>query len=550
MALRVAVASGNWSNPAIWNSGVIPGPNDIVASNTYTVTIDQNITVDTLTNTAQTKNTIVPIMTSNTIPSGIASSNVGVAWQAFDNDSSYWLVQTAQVGDYVQYQFPTARAVDQYSFTNGTSFNGSVSLQGSNNGINFTTLHTASVVITPSGTYESPLIGNSTLYLYYRFVLNSAIYVQITFVRFFEYLGTVPAAAGGGFVVSGTGYVVTCTSPITTAVTNATPLLTISSTGTNTFNISFNITISNQSQSYVLISGAGIVNWVGNIWGATAFNVGIFKINAAATLNVTGGIKQNVSVNFSHTIVASQPNYTINITGEIGFSLGQSAQIIVLGASGVLNITGSVYGAIGLAVNSTTNITGNVISDGASIINSSGSFYLKIIGSIISNSIVSAIVSTSVSAINIFTGPFISSPTGILPLYVTRMHYQRTFGSYYEFRDNSTNGALPPAGPAPITRLVSLGTAIDAPAASNVRQGVVYAAGSLTGTMVVPAASNVANNVPVDNTVGTAVLDPNAIWAVPLTSINTLNSIGRRVKNAATVETTGAQIQTTLNNNE
>jgi hypothetical protein len=130
------------------------------------------------------------------------------------------------------------------------------------------------------------------------------------------------------------------------------------------------------------------------------------------------------------------------------------------------------------------------------------------------------------------------------------MHYQRTLGSYYEFRDNSTNGALPPAGPAPITRLVSPGTPIDAPAASNVRQGVVYAAGSLTGTMVVPSPSNVANNVPVDNTVGTAVLDPNAIWAVPLTSINTLNSIGRRVKNAATVETTGAQLESLIRDNE
>jgi len=53
--------------------------------------------------------------------------------------------------------------------------------------------------------------------------------------------------------------------------------------------------------------------------------------------------------------------------------------------------------------------------------------------------------------------------------------------------------------------------------------------------------------VPVDNTVGTAILDPNAIWSVPLTSINTLNSIGRRVKNAATVETTGAQIESILN---
>jgi hypothetical protein len=129
------------------------------------------------------------------------------------------------------------------------------------------------------------------------------------------------------------------------------------------------------------------------------------------------------------------------------------------------------------------------------------------------------------------------------------MHYRRTIGSYYEFRNNSTNGALPPAASAPATRLVSPDTVADSPIPANVRQGTVYSLGSQTGTMIVPSPSNVANNVPVDNTVGTAVLDPNAIWAVPLTSINTLNSIGRRVKNAATVETTGAQIQTTLNNN-
>jgi len=48
-----------------------------------------------------------------------------------------------------------------------------------------------------------------------------------------------------------------------------------------------------------------------------------------------------------------------------------------------------------------------------------------------------------------------------------------------------------------------------APVPANVRSGTVYgAAGGYTGTMVVPAASNVTLNVPVDNTVGAGIITP------------------------------------------
>ena len=51
------------------------------------------------------------------------------------------------------------------------------------------------------------------------------------------------------------------------------------------------------------------------------------------------------------------------------------------------------------------------------------------------------------------------------------MHYRRTLGSYYEFRDNSTNGALPPAAPAPATRLNSPEVGSDLPVVADVRFG-------------------------------------------------------------------------------
>ncbi len=52
MANRYAVATGNWSNTAIWDGGTLPGVGDVVRPNGFTVTIDQSITVGELRNNA------------------------------------------------------------------------------------------------------------------------------------------------------------------------------------------------------------------------------------------------------------------------------------------------------------------------------------------------------------------------------------------------------------------------------------------------------------------------------------------------------------------
>ena len=50
MANRYAVASGNWSNPLIWDGGTLPSSGDTVRPNSYNVTINQDITVTELRN--------------------------------------------------------------------------------------------------------------------------------------------------------------------------------------------------------------------------------------------------------------------------------------------------------------------------------------------------------------------------------------------------------------------------------------------------------------------------------------------------------------------
>lgn len=52
MANRYAVATGNWSNPAIWDGGTLPVAGDAVRSNNFTITIDQNINVLSIRNDA------------------------------------------------------------------------------------------------------------------------------------------------------------------------------------------------------------------------------------------------------------------------------------------------------------------------------------------------------------------------------------------------------------------------------------------------------------------------------------------------------------------
>lgn len=53
MANRWAVQNGNWSSPSTWDGGIsIPGPGDVVGANTYTVTIDQDVSVAEIKTTA------------------------------------------------------------------------------------------------------------------------------------------------------------------------------------------------------------------------------------------------------------------------------------------------------------------------------------------------------------------------------------------------------------------------------------------------------------------------------------------------------------------
>ena len=235
-------------------------------------------------------------------------------------------------------------------------------------------------------------------------------------------------------------------------------------------------------------------------------------LGSNSTVNLTADLIQNQAGSFSNTMlpIRLESTNTLNITATTILSQAAARLISNLGT---VNITGNCYG-------STPYSNGHVISDGGTITIIGGMFgglgaivnggTVTVSGQISNNGGYMALRSTS--SLRLFNGA----------------QTQWTFGT-----DNLSVDAT----------LYTPGVATGHPAEANVRTGVVYGpTNSLTGTCAVPPANTVNLGVPVDNTTGTAFLTAADMWNVPLASITTPNSIGERLKDASTVQTTGAQL--------
>ena len=606
MALRVAVANGNWSNPAIWNGGLLPNPEDIVASNTYTVTIDQNINVDSLTNTAQLAVAETPKMTSNTTPSGIASSNDegygSFAWQAFANNvyqggdiSSRWITfGTASVSNpkWLAYEFTTPKVIVKYEIRHNSASTGSTDPRDWTfeawDGSIWIVLDTRTNQTHTTVNVEYDIV-NSTAYFKYRINITSSVNggnVQINEFRMFSTSLLSSAVAGGGFILNDG---VTLTTTGTTGLSASSSLIDFSSNGTATINCGTgNIvkpTTSNTSLYAIRVSGGGTLNVTGNIsFLSSNSRTIIVNTTAGATLNFTGNINAGQAPG-----IATLVSCTVNIVGNIfGCTTNGPLGGVDFMANGTLNITGNVYGSSGFNNNGygvrmglgNLNITGNIygstnnqgtsdygvflsniatvyitgnIYGGTSLIGSNhwglvtlSAVYLSQVGGIYSGYNIGGLTSSNNSAINLFSGPFICSEYGFFPYQVVRMHLIPSASSYIEFRDETTGGASAPFPAAPPTQLISPSTLISNLAISDVRFGTVYAMGTLTGALRMPTPNQVTFGVAVDDTFGNSVLTAASVWDYLVSNITVEGSIGMRLKNVATPQTIGEQLEAFL----
>lgn len=597
MGLKIAVANGNWSNPATWNGGLLPNVGDVIASNNFTVTIDQNVNVSLLTNTVQSGVSVVPVMTSATTPSGIVTSSSNydaarAAWNAFASSGMWISTNNPVMPQWIAYEFTSAKIIDTYSFTNGWSLAAMPKdfvFQGWN-GSSWVTLHT--VTGNTSSTYTSPSIGNTTAYIAYRFSItlinqtnpNGDQFVSMAAIKMFE-LGdfTGSSVAGGGFILNG-GITIdsinevgkgiingntTCitfsasgTSVINGRITNASSVSSIntivfSGNGTLTINGNF-ATADSSSRNNVLVSGNGTLNITGNLSHAT--NSQNILISGLSTnnpiINVVGTFSTGGSGSAANIFASSA--CTINITGNLPTGVNSGRCVTISSSSSVtLNITGNLVGlggngnAVSIGggvhyINITGNISGNPNQSTFPTFSSGVAHYFSHIGQQIGADGGLAVSASSSSAINLFSGPFISSPYGFVPFQCVRMHLIPNAASYFEFRDETTNGALSPGAIAPATQLVSPASVSDGPAVNNVRFGTTYALGTLTGTLRMPHPNQVTYGVAVDNTFGAAVLTAASVWDYLVSNITVENSIGMRLKNVSTPQTTGEQLEAFL----
>ena len=602
MAVRFAVASGNWSNPAIWDNGAVPVAGDDVYANGFNITIDQNINVFRITNQispVRVPALATPAMTSNTTPAGTGSVFSGgaggnaPAWQAFDQtDSLFWQSNVANTG-IIGYQFTIGKIIKQYAFYSWSTntFNPTAwTFQGSNDGVSYTTLETVTGFVPVINTwYVRNVSSNTTAYTYYRMNITAvqtagnapvirelqmsestgSVYGSIASGSFIStnniqisasatygiYAGTGGVAGNniGCFIITGSHFV-----GITGSV--------LGGTGTGAVG---------QNKHGITITNGGTGSIIGNIYGGqvqnlstSANNYGIFIISGSVT--VTGSLIGGTS---NECVALSILNGTASISGTLQLNGFASPMIIGAGVAQV-NFTGtsSPIQAGGPYSNVTAmKVTGNntgVINYNGPVIAANvpgirltaGTMTLNVTGSVYSaglnNTVDSAIISSVASTINV---------SGSITAATSTPAIQST----------STSGLVRVTGPlisqnnwpavySPKIQLFSTSTPTyefqtdtfnrdvifyDAaytsslPTQTNVRSGSFYGGSNeFSGSMAVPSASNVRYGVLVDNVTGSATLTPQDIFDYAVSSLTVSNTIGARLQNISTTQITAAVI--------
>jgi len=561
MALRVAVATGNWSNPAIWNAGVLPVAGDVVASNGFTVTIDQNVNVDLLSNAVQSPVIITANMTSNTTPSGIVSassqfSTSHLPWQAFQYiNTADWLSAIGSVG-WIAYEFPTPKVVAKYTILRSVNnqFPTSTPRDWTLEAWTGTDWIILDTVTGNTGDYTAD-VPNTTSYIQYRVNItanNGGSYIGIREIFFYEANDYgANSVAGGGFILNDS-YTVTGN-----LVGSSGTLLTY--TGSTSASIVGDVFVTNAGATIVFNSVSGTLNITGDIRRSNGLGGRGLDITNTGVVNVVGNLN-TIGSSFPTTTILITANCTLNFTGNLSYTLSNVQTgngLIFVNFRSTINFVGTIESlpttvadVANIRINTTdciVNVTGTV-RGGTNAIRMSVRSRLTIIGSIIctSNTQGSTVISTSTDAINLFTGPFICSEYGYFPYAVVRMHLIPTAASYIEFRDETTGGASTPVPPAPPTQLISPSTLVSNLAIADVRFGTVYAMGTLTGTLRMPTPNQVTFGVAVDDTFGNSVLTAASVWDYLVSNITVEGSIGMRLKNVATPQTIGEQLEAFL----
>ena len=285
-------------------------------------------------------------------------------------------------------------------------------------------------------------------------------------------------------------------------------------------------------QTSITLSGNRIIG--GSVVGAIAFNYsgsGTLSFNNGCILN--GGTSPALVLNSGNAVInsgvinggtqstgitnTSNGSITINNSsisggGSNGVAINNntnsgsivvSGSTLIGGANGATAITNTLTGSVSIS-NSTITASNN--TTGPAISNAAAGTLSVTSSDMIASAFVSAIIGTNTSAIVNLSGNFYDHWQGIPAVYVSKfkLGIAPTLAQHRFALAGTTDSYF--------TMYGADNGAFGNPIAANVRSGIVYGGGNLTGSCAVPAAGSVSLGVPVDATTGTAVLTPEAVW--------------------------------------
>ena len=528
MAIRYAVANGNWSNVATWDGGTtLPGAGDDVYADGKTVTIDQNITVNSINSTQRSGGTNGGYFTPNSSCANITANII--------SGLTTCLVST---------------------ISGSLTINGNITGGTNNNSNGFTHNNTGLGTITINGNISGAIGGLNGVGVSFN---GNHLYVN----------GNITSGAliYNGYGLSITGGSCSVVGDIIAAAGNNTSNFGIYITTTGTVDITGDLYSGNYQNNYALYlassatvnvtgnlitnqvpaiysAGSGIINVLNDIT-VLGTNTQIYNASTG-TINVVGNLYGSVSATPStRHIIYNASTGNINITGDIimyDVGTSQNGLIYNVGA-GKVTVTGNLVAGtvadtwcIRNASTGEINITGNVTAGSNATaygIYSVTNGIIDIAGEIIGSSDAPAIYSTGASSVVILRGN-ISGIAYKLPFYtaITSLVKLSSSGEQSITMQDVLGG----------NRVLSTSnTSNGCPAEDDVRFGVTFGSTlEYTGTCKVPTADKVLLGADVDNTVGTLLMSPEDFWNYAQANITA--GIGARLKNCATVETVGEQI--------
>lgn len=319
-----------------------------------------------------------------------------------------------------------------------------------------------------------------------------------------------PAVAGGTFIVSGNGRI-----------------------------INANI----QTGSTTCLACNTNINWFlnGNILSYTGSGISIPSVNLVTAANQTLTMVGNVfgnnanSAALSGAAINASVSTTINITGNV--TAGTSGNCNgVCTQGGILNITGNVIGGTNSTAYGTIITSGTVCTINGTI--TGGTAGIGLYNSV--GTLQGTCIASGSASVGGAVGVFGATGYNTMISEATYTDCAPTSGKVRFKNINPKVTVIKLNGTS--QQLVEAGASGDFPIAANVRSGVTYASASLTGTLIVPSPSNVRKGVATDATVGTADLTAADMWNYLTTNLTTSGSIGERMKNVSTVQTTGDQM--------